>query len=62
MTVTAVGVPAGNHTVTCNASNTTNPFSTYTASAWPSNVCCYGFPGQTTWATVDGLRSANLVW
>ncbi len=60
--VSVVGFGGGNHTVTCNASNTTNPWYSYTASSFPSSVCCYGFPGQTTWATVDGLRSANLTW
>jgi uncharacterized protein YraI len=62
MTVSPVGFSGGSHTVTCNASNTTNPFDTYSTSTFPSNVCCYGFPGQTTWATVDGLRSNNKVW
>jgi len=59
--ISGVGFAAGNHAITCNASNTTNPWDSYTASL-PSSFCCYGFPGKTTWATVDGVRSANLTW
>jgi hypothetical protein len=60
--VDVVGFGGGSHTVTCDASNLTNPWDTYSASSFPSSVCCYGFPGKTAWVTVDGLKSNNLTW
>ena len=60
--VSIVGFSGGSHTVTCNASNQTNPWDTYNTSTFPSNVCCFGFPGVTAWVTVDGLRSNNVTW
>jgi hypothetical protein len=62
-TVTLVGFSTASHAVTCNASNLTNPWFSYSTATFPSTGrCCYGFPGQTTWSTVDGLRSNNLTW
>ena len=60
--ISVQGFAGGNHSITCNASNTTNPWDSYSATLPSNNFCCYGFPGKTTWATVDGLRSNNVTW
>jgi hypothetical protein len=61
--VSIPGFSAAAHSVTCNASNTTNPYYSFSESVFPSEGwCCYGFPGQSTWVFVDGVRSNTLVW
>lgn len=47
--------------MTCNASNT-GEFYVYVTSANPTVSCYYGYPGQTVWATVDGVRSNDVRW
>ncbi len=51
----------GAHTVTCNASNT-GEWYRYTTSATTTAYCYYGYPGQTVWATVDGVGSNSFRW
>jgi hypothetical protein len=61
LVVTLSNFGAGAHTVTCNASNT-GEWYRYTTSATQTAYCYYGYPGQTVWATADGVRSNNIVW
>jgi hypothetical protein len=60
--VSLVGFSTASHTVTCNASNTNNPWFTYSTSTFPSERCCYGFSDKKTWVTVDGLKSNVVTW
>jgi hypothetical protein len=60
--ISVVGFAPGTYTTTCNASNTTNPWDTYSENSFPSEFCCYGFSGKTTWATVAGLKSNVVTW
>ena len=60
MEIRIVGFSSGSYPVTCNASNTTNPFLSYTTSIFPSERCCYGFAGKSTWATVSGIKSNTV--
>ena len=50
----------GNHSISCESSvgHIYGPYSGGT----PSAVCYFGYPGQTVWATVDGVRSNDLRW
>jgi hypothetical protein len=60
--VTLQGFSTAGHDVGCYASNTTNPWFEYTTSTFPSERCCYGFAGKTTWVYVDGLKSNTVSW
>ncbi|HUS33602.1 MAG TPA: hypothetical protein VMZ53_34100 [Kofleriaceae bacterium] len=60
MEIRLVGFSSGSYATTCNASNTTNPFLSYTTSIFPSERCCYGFAGKSTWATVSGIKSNTV--
>jgi hypothetical protein len=60
MKISLVGFSSGSYATTCNASNTTNPFLSYTTSTFPSERCCYGFAGKSTWATVSGIKSNTV--
>ncbi len=51
----------GAHTVVCRASNDPAWY-TYTTSATTTASCYYGYPGQTVWATVDGVLSNKIRW
>ena len=51
----------GAHTVVCRASND-SAFYTYTTSNPTTAYCYYGYPGQTVWATVDGVESNHIRW
>jgi len=61
--VTLSGFSTASHTVTCNASNISdNPWFSYSTSTFPSERCCWGYVGKSTWVTVDGLKSNTLTW
>jgi hypothetical protein len=60
MEIKLVGFASGTQSVTCNASNTTNPFFSYSTSTFPSERCCYGYAGKSTWGTVAGIKSNTV--
>jgi len=61
MVVSFSGFSAGNHTVVCNASNAP-AFYSYVTSLTTTAYCYYGYPGQSVWATVDGVSSNHVTW
>jgi surface antigen len=65
VTVSFANFPDGQHTVTCSASGGDDGgYYTYTRTGTndTSSVCYYGYPGQTVWVTVDGVRSNDVGW
>lgn len=50
-------------TVACHSSVDGNvAYYTYTASSTVTEVCYFGFPGESVWVLVDGVRSSALRW